>query len=204
MNMHKQKIEKLILGFLCSHSGSNMQAIINNILNKNIDAKIGAVISNNSTSGALQKAQLLNIPNFHVSEKKYNSKVDKTIIEIFDRYEVNTIILAGYMKKVSQELIDSFSGRVLNIHPALLPKYGGEGMYGSRVHQAVLDAKEKKSGATVHIVDNNYDKGTILLQKEVPVLPGDTVDALAARVLEIEHIIYTETLNKIINGEIKI
>ena len=202
--MFESKTEKLVLGFLCSHSGSNMQAIINNILSGKIDAKVGAVISNNSTSGAMQKAKAQNIPAFHVSEKEYNSRVDETIIKIFKQHNVNLIILAGYMKKVSQELIKAFNGRVLNIHPALLPKYGGRGMYGIRVHQAVIEAGDKISGATVHLVDANYDQGRILLQRQVDVLHNDTAEVLASRVLEIEHIIYSEVINKISSGEIKI
>ena len=202
--MFESKTEKISSWISLFHVCSNMQAILDNILSGKIDAKVGAVISNNSTSGAMQKAKAQNIPAFHVSEKEYNSRVDETIIKIFKQHNVNLIILAGYMKKVSQELIEAFNGRVLNIHPALLPKYGGRGMYGIRVHQAVIEAGDKISGATVHLVDANYDQGRILLQRQVDVLHNDTAEVLASRVLEIEHIIYSEVINKISSGEIKI
>ncbi len=193
----------LNLGFLCSHGGSNMQAIVDNVLNKNLNAKLAAVISNNSNSFALERAKKANIPAFHISNKTHNSP-DSKIIEIFKKYEANTLILAGYMKRVSPELINAFSGRVLNIHPALLPKFGGEGMFGQNVHKAVLASGDKISGATIHLVTPNYDDGRILNQMTVPVLDGDTSETLAERVLQIEHILYTDTLIKISEEKINI
>jgi phosphoribosylglycinamide formyltransferase-1 len=100
------------------------------------------------------------------------------------------------MKKVPASVISAYRGRILNIHPALLPRFGGQGMYGTRVHEAVLAAGERESGATVHLVDEEYDRGAILLQRRVPVLPGDTPASLAARVLEAEHQVYPEALRR--------
>ncbi|MBQ6269794.1 MAG: phosphoribosylglycinamide formyltransferase [Bacteroidetes bacterium] len=193
----------LILGFLCSHGGSNMQAIIDNIKNGKLNAKAGAVISNNSDAFALKRAEKENIPAYHISNKTHDD-VDAEIINIFDKYNVNTVILAGYMKIVSKRIIEHYNGRVLNIHPALLPKFGGEGMYGINVHKAVILSGAKVSGATIHLVTPNYDDGRILNQMEVPVYTSDTPQILADRVLETEHILYSDTLIKIANGDIKI
>ena len=193
---------ELRLGFLASHSGTNMQAIIDSVKSGYFKAHLCAVISNNSQSGALERARKEGIPAFHISEKTHPGKVSEQIIDIFDRYKVNTVVLAGYMKKLEPFVIEHFSGRVLNIHPALLPKFGGEGMYGINVHKAVIEAKEKVSGATVHLVNADYDKGRILMQMEVDVLPNDTPESLAERVLNIEHKLYPEVLKKISLGEI--
>ena len=193
---------ELRLGFLASHSGTNMQAIIDSVKSGYFKADLCAVISNNSQSGALERARKEGIPAFHISEKTHPWKVSEQIIDIFDKYKVNTVVLAGYMKKLEPFVIEHFSGRVLNIHPALLPNFGGEGMYGINVHKAVIEAREKVSGATVHLVNADYDKGRILMQMEVDVLPDDTPESLAQRVLNIEHKLYPEVLKKISLGEI--
>jgi phosphoribosylglycinamide formyltransferase-1 len=192
----------LKLGFLASHGGSNMQAIIDACNSGKVNAKPCAVISNNSDSQALQRAKNEGIPYYHISTATHPDSVDDAIIETFEKHSVDIIILAGYMKKLGNKVIERFKGRILNIHPALLPKYGGKGMYGKFVHEAVLAAREKVSGPTVHVVDIVYDHGRILAQKEVPVYPNDSVDTLSARVLEQEHILYPETIQKIATGEI--
>lgn len=197
-------MKKLNLGFLASHSGTNMQAIIDNVKNGKLDANLCAVISNNSNSGALERAKKEGIPAYHISEKTHPGNVSSKIIEIFTHHGVDTIVLAGYMKKLDSKIINHFGGRVLNIHPALLPKFGGEGMYGINVHKAVIEAGEKISGATVHLVSPEYDQGKILMQMQVEVKENDTPESLAERVLKIEHILYTEVLRKISTGEIQI
>jgi phosphoribosylglycinamide formyltransferase-1 len=196
----------LFLGFLASHNGSNMQAIIDAIKSGKLDAIPCCLISNNSDSGAMLRAKKEGVPAYHISNKLFpnENEFNKAIIETFDKHNVDTIVLAGYMKILSPEVIHHFKGRVLNIHPALLPKYGGKGMYGKFVHEAVLKAGDKISGPTVHLVDEHYDHGRILAQREVPVYPDDTVETLAERVLEQEHVLYPETLNKIAKGIIKI
>ena len=120
------------------------------------------------------------------------------------RHEVEVICLAGYMKKLGAEVLTAYEGRILNIHPALLPKFGGQGMYGMRVHEAVLAAGERESGATVHLVDEEYDHGQILAQEKVPVKAGDTPETLQKRVLAVEHRLYAVTLARIAAGEIPI
>jgi len=198
------KNNKLNICFFASHGGSNMQAIIDNIKLEELDIKISLVISNNSNSTALERAINEGIPSYHLSSITNPDNLDDVIIDKIKEYKVNIILLAGYMRKLGDRVIDEVEGRVLNIHPALLPKFGGKGMYGMNVHQAVIDAKEKKSGATVHIVSSNYDEGRILNQIEVDVFPEDDPETLAKRVLEVEHFIYTDTLKKILSGEIRI
>jgi phosphoribosylglycinamide formyltransferase-1 len=117
-------------------------------------------------------------------------------------HDVELVVLAGYMKKVGPRTLRHFAGRVLNIHPALLPKFGGQGMYGRRVHEAVLAAGERETGVTIHLVDDEYDHGRILGQCRVPVLPGDTVESLAQRVLQREHEFLVEMLVRIVSGAV--
>jgi phosphoribosylglycinamide formyltransferase-1 len=197
-------MNKLKLGFLASHGGSNMQSIIDACKSGKINAMPVVVISNNSNSMALERAKNEGIPSYHISQKKYPDpdSLDKAIIDVLEKYEVDLVILAGYMKKLGNKVIQRFKGKILNIHPALLPKYGGEGMYGRFVHEAVIKNKEKESGCTVHIVDEVYDHGRILGQAKVPVLPDDTPETLAARVLEQEHLLYPSIIGKIASGEI--
>ncbi|HNZ40712.1 MAG TPA: phosphoribosylglycinamide formyltransferase [Clostridia bacterium] len=185
-----------------SGGGSNMQAVIDACKNRKINAKVVLVISNNSDAYALERAKKEKIDNYHVSEYKYKESFIDKLLELLDKYEINLVLLAGYMKKLPKEIVERY--KVLNIHPALLPKYGGRGMYGERVHKAVLEAKEKESGCTVHVVDEHYDNGKILNQIKVSVLEDDTVETLAKRVLEQEHIIYVDTVKKILTKEIEI
>ena len=199
-------ISKLNLGFFASHGGSNMQAIIDACKSGKLDAKPCVVISNNSNSFALKRAQMEGIPHYHISHIKYpdNEEFQDIVIKVLDEHSVDTIVLAGYMKKLGDRVIEHYNGRILNIHPALLPKFGGEGMYGEKVHQAVLRSEEKVTGVTIHLVNTKYDNGRILAQREVPVLKGDTPDTLSKRVLELEHVLYPETLQKIAEGIIKL
>lgn len=199
-------MKKLIIGFLASHNGSNMQAIIDSIKRGELDAVPAVVISNNSNAYALERAKKEGIPAYHLSSKHYpnEEKLDQAILDTLIKHNVNIVCLAGYMKKVGPKVLNYFKNRVLNIHPALLPKYGGKGMYGKFVHEAVLKAGEKQSGCTVHLVDEHYDHGRILGQKIVPVFPDDDVETLAQRVLEQEHKLYPEILQKIAKGEINL
>lgn len=193
----------LHLGFLASHGGSNMQAIIDACKAGRLDARPCVVISNNSDSMALQRAKNEGIPHYHINSQTHPAPLeDEEILRAFQRHGVDTVILAGYMKMLGPATLRAYRGRILNIHPALLPKFGGKGMYGKRVHEAVLAAGEKMTGVTVHIVDETYDTGPIVNQCQVPVLEGDTVDSLAERVLKHEHVLYAETLQKIADGRI--
>jgi len=193
----------LYLGFLASHGGSNMQAIMDACKSGRLDAKPCVVISNNSDSMALQRAKNEGIPHYHISSVTHPGPLeDEEILRVLRHHGVDTVILAGYMKKLGPDTLQAYRGRILNIHPALLPRFGGKDMYGKRVHEAVLAAGEKVTGVTIHIVDENYDTGPIINQCQVPVLEGDTVDSLAERVLRHEHVLYAETLQKICDGRI--
>src|SRR5512139_567576 len=193
----------LHLGFLASHGGSNMQAIIDACKQGQLDAALCVVVSNNSESMALQRARKAGIPAYHISAVTHpGAGEDGEILRVLRRHGVDTVILAGYMKQIGPQTLAAYRGRILNIHPALLPKFGGRGMYGKRVHEAVLSAGERVTGVTIHVVDDLYDHGRILAQREVPVREGDTADSLAERVLQEEHRLYSETLRRIAAGEI--
>lgn len=192
------------IGFLASHGGSNMQAIIDACKAGRLNAAAAVVISNNGDSRALERAKSEGIPGYYLSGKTHPDPddLDKAILDTLIRHKVDIVALAGYMKKLGPKTLSYFRGRILNIHPALLPKYGGKGMYGIHVHEAVLAAGEKESGVTVHLVDEEYDRGPILAQVRVPVMPDDTPETLAERVLVQEHILYSATLQRIATGDI--
>jgi phosphoribosylglycinamide formyltransferase 1 len=194
------------LGFLVSHNGSNMQAIINACKSGTLNAVPAVVISNNSDSGALARARQESIPCTCLNSKThpFPESLDEAILESLLRHSVDIVILAGYMKKLGTKTLRRFSGAVLNIHPALLPKFGGKGMYGIHVHEAVLAAAEKETGVSIHLVDEEYDRGPVIAQTRVPVMPEDTPETLAARVLVQEHVLFSAVLQKIARGEITI
>ena len=181
-----------------------MQAIIDACKRGRLNSSVRVVISNNSGSTALRRARRAGIPSYHMSVKTHPSTelLDRRILATLDRHEVNLVILAGYMKRLGPRTVSKYQGRILNVHPALLPKFGGKGFYGKAVHEAVLASGEHVTGVTIHLVDDVYDHGQIIAQSEVPVRSGDTVDSLSKRVLRREHEFYVETLAKIERGEI--
>ncbi len=199
-------MEKLNICFFASHSGSNMQAIIDSVESGKLEAELKCLITNNSTCYAIQRAINHNIPYYHISNLNHKDRQDflNSIIDVIRRHNINIIVLAGYMKLLPKEIIDYVNGRVLNIHPALLPKFGGEGMWGMNVHNAVIAANEKESGASVHLIDSEYDKGRILGNLKLDIKPNETPESLSKRVLELEHKLYSDILIKISKGEIVI
>ncbi|MDB6080383.1 MAG: Phosphoribosylglycinamide formyltransferase, partial [Akkermansiaceae bacterium] len=130
--------------------------------------------------------------------------LDRAMLEVLEEHEVELIVLAGFMKKIGPRVLEAFEGRILNIHPSLLPKFGGRGMFGQHVHRAVLAAGETVTGVSIHLVNGEYDQGRILAQAEVPVIDGDTVETLAARVLEREHAFFVETLAALTEGRLRL
>ncbi|MEW5797965.1 MAG: phosphoribosylglycinamide formyltransferase [Bacteroidota bacterium] len=192
------------IAVFASGRGSNFESLYRTILKENISARIVVVISNNSQSGALSLARSFSIPALHISRRQFESDeaFNGKILETLRAYNVTLIVLAGYMKKVSAAIIREFRNRIINIHPALLPKFGGEGMYGIHVHKAVIQAKEKFSGATVHVVDEVYDHGKVLLQDILAVDDDETPESLAAKVLNIEHRILPEAVKLIADGKL--
>jgi phosphoribosylglycinamide formyltransferase-1 len=194
----------LKLGFLASHGGSNMQAIVDACKHGHLHGEARVLISNNSQSGAGARARDEGISFYHLSGKTHSAPgaLDRAILAVLIEHEVEVVCLAGYMKKLGEQTLAAYAGRIVNIHPALLPQFGGQGMYGMRVHAAVLNAGAKESGVTVHLIDGEYDQGRILAQEVVPVLAGDTPEELQERVLKVEHRLYSATLQKIATGEI--
>ena len=183
-----------------SGAGSNFHAILAAVQRGDIPGvRISLVVSNNSGAGILGIARAADIPAIHLSQKQFSDEGSfaRAVLRTLDAHGVNFVALAGYMKRVPAEVVAAFRGRMVNIHPALLPRHGGEGMYGMRVHEAVIRAGDTSSGATVHYVDEDYDHGEIVLQQSVPVVPGDTPETLAARVLETEHRLYPAALRLI-------
>ena len=191
------------LAVLVSGGGSNLQSIIDQTKNgilKDI-AEVVIVISNNPSAYGLERAKKENIKAVALDYKNMDKKdYDEQLYKLIQESGADLICLAGYLKKVPDVIVKEYKSRVLNIHPALLPKFGGKGMYGHFVHEAVVKAKEKKSGPTVHYVDENYDTGSIILQKEVPVYETDTPEDVAKRVLAQEHIIFPEAIKKVIEN----
>ena len=199
-------MRKLNIGILASHGGSNLQAIIDACNEEIVIANPVVVISNNSKSGALKRAQREGIPCFHISKSLYDddNEVDYQITQKLLRYEVDLIVLAGYMKRLGELIMSTFKDRIVNVHPSLLPKFGGKGMYGIKVHESALEAGEHKTGVTIHKVQGEYDRGTILAQAEVQIRENDTPSSLRDRVLIVEHELYVETLREISLGGIKL
>ena len=199
--------EQLNIAALASGKGSNVRAILEAIRDGSIrNAAIVAVISNNSDAGALEIARVHGIPAVHLSRKQFDSDeaFNTALLETLRTYHVNFIVLAGYMKKIDPVIIQRFRNRIVNIHPALLPAFGGNGMYGMHVHEAVIAQKAPLSGATVHIVDEEYDRGPIVLQQAIPVASDDTPETLAAKVQQLEHELYPEAIGLFAQGKISI
>jgi phosphoribosylglycinamide formyltransferase-1 len=194
----------LTLGLLASHRGSNVRAVVEACRDGRLDARPGIVISNNANSSVLEFATASKIPAYRIGGPLFaDDRVrDEAILEELRRHDVDLVLLLGYMKLLGPKTTAAYRGRILNTHPALLPRYGGKGMYGARVHEAVLAAGETETGVTVHLVDEEYDHGEIVAQCRVRVEHGDTVESLSARVLEREHEFLVETLQAIASGQI--
>lgn len=196
----------LRLGILASHGGTTMQAIMDACEGGRLDAEVCVVISNNSQSMALERAQTHGIPAYHLSSVTHPDPddLDRAILATLTDHSVKVIALGGYMKRLGPLVLTQYRGGILNTHPALLPRYGGQGMYGDNVHAEVLAAGEKISGATVHLVEGDYDTGPTLSQVKVPVFDGDTVETLRDRVQAAEREHYVAVLQKIAIGEIRL
>jgi phosphoribosylglycinamide formyltransferase 1 len=186
----------LRLGVLASGRGSNFLSLINAIKDGQLNAEMKVLISNKKKAGALNIAQENQIPDVFISMKTFPEpyEFDQQVLDTFKKFDVNFVVLAGYLKLLSKELVQTYKNRILNIHPALLPSFGGKGMYGHHVHESVINRGCKVSGVTVHLVDELYDHGPIVMQKCVPVLENDDPDLLAARVLVQEHKVFAEAL----------
>jgi len=181
-----------------------LQAIIDASANGRLQAEVAVVISNNSQAGALKRARTGRIPWAHLSSRTHPDPraLDAAITGTLRRHKVELVVLAGYMRKLERETLAAFAGRIINTHPSLLPAFGGQGMYGMRVHQAVIAAGVDESGISIHLVNGEYDMGLVLAQRRVPVRLGDDAEALARRMLPVEHAFVVETLQRIATGEL--
>lgn len=194
------------LGFLASHGGSGMAAILDAAARGELGAAGVLMISNNEKAGAHGVAAGFGVPSMVLNAKRAGGEeaLDRAIAAALDAAGAEWVILSGYMRLLGPAVLSRFSGRILNIHPALLPKFGGKGMYGDFVHEAVLAAGEAESGATVHFVDEQYDHGAALAQARCPVSPDDSLETLRARVRALEGPLYVATLKAIATGQIKV
>jgi len=179
------------IAILASHNGSGFDAIYEATLNASLAVKVKIIISNNSDSNIIKKAIKQKISN-HVVNKSLYENPDTKIYELLNANNIKYVFLSGYMKKLSPLLTSNFT--IINSHPSLLPKYGGPGMYGSYVHKAVLQNKEKVSGVTIHEVNENYDEGKIILQKEISLNKDETVASLENKIKELESIAIVQAL----------
>ena len=196
----------LTLAVFASGRGSNCESIIKMIDRGELDAKLGLILSNKPDAGVLEIAGGHDIPSVVLSEDDYGSrdKFVQEMLHVLEENGVDTIVLAGYLKLVYPEVVHRFHGRILNIHPALLPSFGGDGLYGMRVHKAVIDSGCKVTGVTVHLVDEEYDRGPIVAQEPVRVQDDDDPETLAARVLEVEHKLYPKVIQWLAQGRLEI
>ncbi|MEN9309742.1 MAG: hypothetical protein RL173_3674 [Fibrobacterota bacterium] len=184
-----QKSSLPAVGILCSGGGSNLQALIDRAATGELGGEVRWVLSNNGNAHALERARQAGIEAVHASAKSLGSDeaVEAKILELIDRHQIKVLVLAGYMKALPASVVRRLPGAVVNVHPALLPAFGGQGMYGRHVHAAVIARGAQWTGVTIHLVTENYDEGPILRQRIVAVRPDDSPESLGARVLAVEH-----------------
>lgn len=177
-------------------NGSTLQAIIDNIENGNLEARINLVVSDNKDAFAIERAKLSNIP-VYIINRRSKEDIDIELDNVLKNYDIDLIVLAGYLKMIGPRLINKYT--IINTHPSLLPKYGGKGMFGMNVHRAVIEAKERISGPTVHFVNEKYDEGNIISQTEVKIEENETPESLAKKVQDVEKAQLIRVLKDFIN-----
>lgn len=192
------------IAVLASGEGTTLQAILDAVAVGVLGAEVALVVSNNRDAGALRRARAAGVPALHMSKVTCNGEdaLDRAMCGALQESRADVVILAGYMCKVGPQTLRRFSGRILNTHPALLPRHGGRGMYGRRVHEAVIASGDAESGVSVHIVDAEYDSGPVIAQCRVPLEIGETVDTLEAKVHVAEKRLLCNVLQKIADGQI--
>ena len=190
------------IAVLASHGGSILQAVMDACAAGALAAQVAVVISNNGGSLALRRAAAAGLETRHLSSRTHPDPagLDAAICAALQASAADWVLLAGYMKKLGPQTLSAFHGRILNVHPALLPKYGGRGFYGRKVHQAVVAAGERETGATVHFVEEDYDTGPIIAQTRVPVQPNDRAEEVEQRVQAAERKLVVETLAQLLSG----
>lgn len=185
------------IAIFASGSGTNAENIIKYFSNKST-ARVRIVLSNKKEAMVLKRAEALGVPTFFFEQTDFY-RSDKVLQKLNDE-SIDLIVLAGFLWLVPKDILDKFHGRIINIHPALLPLYGGKGMYGDAVHRAVIDAGEKESGITIHQVDSHYDRGDIIFQAKCRVEPGDTAETLASRIHKLEYLHYPRVIEEILEN----
>ena len=196
----------LKLAVFCSGGGSNFQSILNASESGDLACKTVLCLCNKAGIGALKRAENYGIPSVLLDPAAFSTEDDYTeaLQSTLDSHGVDFIALAGYLKKIPLQIVQRYRGRMLNIHPALLPSFGGKGLYGRNVHRAAIEYGVRWSGVTIHLVDEAYDTGPVILQEPVPVLEDDTPESLAARVLAVEHRLYPEALQLFAEGRVSV
>ncbi|MGH8327307.1 MAG: phosphoribosylglycinamide formyltransferase, partial [Steroidobacteraceae bacterium] len=191
------------IAVLASHEGTTLQAVLDACAAGTIAGGVTLVIGNNPVSGALRRARAAAVPALCLSGATHPDPeaLDRAICAALEAHAIDIVLLAGYMKRIGRQTLARFAGRLINTHPALLPKFGGRGMFGAAVHRAVLAAGERLSGASVHLIDGEYDSGPLIAQATVGVREADTADSLAARVQQVERALVVRVLAEIASGE---
>ncbi|MEG0467861.1 MAG: phosphoribosylglycinamide formyltransferase [Mucinivorans sp.] len=185
------------IAIFASGSGTNAQAIMERMQN-NPAGRVVALLSNKTDAYALTRAAQFGVETFVFKAQTLRDNPNE-ILDILTRKEVDLVVLAGFMLLMPAVIVAQYEGRIINIHPALLPSYGGKGMYGDNVHKAVIAAHEKQSGITIHYVNANYDDGSTIFQATTPITPGETADTLAAKIHVLEHQYFPEVIEKLCN-----
>lgn len=193
------------IAVLASGGGSNFQALVDRFHRAdNPEREVVGVIASREGAGVLERARRAGVASAVLPPESTSDGAGVFLRRTLDEWRSDIVVLAGYMKLVPGAVVRAYRGRILNIHPALLPSFGGRGMYGARVHRAVIDAGVRVTGATVHFVDEAYDRGPILCQWPVPVLAGDTPESVAARVLTVEHRILPAAVEALASGAVRL
>ena len=185
------------IAILASGEGTNAERIIRYFLEKRT-AEVALVITNKAQAGVLKRAERQSVPSLILTAQEF---AGGKALEALHLYNIDFIVLAGFLLKVPDTILHDYPNKIVNIHPALLPKFGGKGMYGSHVHQAVIDSNEKESGITIHYINEHYDEGNTIFQATCPVLPDDTPDTLAARVHQLEYEHFPRVIERAILGK---
>jgi phosphoribosylglycinamide formyltransferase-1 len=195
-------IPPLKLGFLASRNGAGMRAIVQAIESGELDAEPRILISNRPGVPALAFAAEHGLPSRVIPTLPDPDVADAALADALTSADVEFVILSGYLRKLGPRTLAAFPGRILNIHPALLPSFGGQGMYGRRVHEAVAAAGVSVSGASVHLVDGDYDQGPVIASRSVALAPGDDAETIERKVTEVEPALFVDTLRRICAGEL--
>ena len=182
------------IAILASGEGTNAERIIQ-YFTHHPTVKVVVVMTNKSEAGVIRRAEKLRIPVEYLPASAFK---EGKATEQLRKYEADFIVLAGFLLRIPNDMLETYPNRIVNIHPSLLPKFGGKGMYGNRVHEVVLEAQEKESGITIHYINEHYDEGAIILQVQCPVVEGDTPDTLANRVHQLEYEHYPKVIEQLL------